>query len=39
MEVIIVMVVLSDHWRSELGGGDYCYGCVIRSRETGTGWR
>ena len=40
MEVMIVMVVLSDHGRSELGGGDDCYDCVvIRSRETGTGWR
>ena len=56
---MIVMVVLSDHGRPELGGGDDCYGCVLsdhgrselrggddcygcvvmRSRETGTGWR
>ena len=41
MEVMIVMVVLlSDHGRPELGGGDDYYGCVvIRSQETGTGWR
>ena len=37
---MIVMVVLSDHGRSELGGGDDYYGCVvIRSREIRTGWR
>ena len=37
---MIVMVVLSDHRRPELGGGDDCYGyVVIRSQETGTGWR
>ena len=36
---MIVMVVLSDHGRPELGGGDDYYGCVIRSREIGTGWR
>ena len=37
---MIIMVVLSDHGRSELGGGDDYYVCVvIRSRETGTGWR
>ena len=41
MEVMIVMVVLlSDHGRSELGGGDDYYGyVVIRSREIRTGWR
>ena len=36
---MIVMVVLSDHGRPELGGGDYCYVCVIRSLEIRTGWR
>ena len=36
--MIVMVVLLSDHGRSELG--DDCYGCVvIRSRETGTGWR
>ena len=38
--MIVMVVLLSDHGRSELGGGDDCYGCVvIRSQETGTGWR
>ena len=38
--MIIMVVLLSDHGRPELGGGDYCYGCVvIRSWEIGTGWR
>ena len=38
--MIIMVVLLSDHRRSEPGGGNDCYGCVvIRSREIGTGWR
>ena len=37
--MIVMVVLLSDHGRPELGGGDDCYGCVIRSREIGSGWR
>ena len=38
--MIVMVVLLSDHGRPELGGDDDCYGyVVIRSRETGTGWR
>ena len=38
--MIVMVVLLSDHGRSELCGGDDCYGCVvIRSREIRSGWR
>ena len=38
--MIVMVVLLSDHGRPELGGGDDCYGCVvIRSQEIRTGWR
>ena len=27
--MIVMVVLLSDHGRPELGGGDDCYGCVL----------